>query len=68
VAAWLKSLVVSRPRKSFPRLLACSSMLRERDHPARPAPLDVDWMLFAACSELEVEESDRLFFCGRGQA
>jgi WhiB family transcriptional regulator, redox-sensing transcriptional regulator len=42
-------------------------MLRERDHPAPPAPLDVDWMLFAACSELEVVESDRLFFCGRGQ-
>jgi WhiB family transcriptional regulator, redox-sensing transcriptional regulator len=28
----------------------------------------MDWMLFAACSELEVRESDRLFFCGRGQA
>jgi len=27
----------------------------------------MDWMLFAACSELEAEESDRLFFCGRGQ-
>jgi len=39
-------------------------MLRERDH---PAPLDLDWMLFAACSELEIGESDRLFFCGRGQ-
>jgi Transcription factor WhiB len=25
-------------------------------------------MLFAACSELEVRESDRPFFCGRGQA
>jgi WhiB family redox-sensing transcriptional regulator len=25
-------------------------------------------MLFAACSELEVEESDRLFFCGQGQS
>jgi hypothetical protein len=36
-------------------------MLRERDHP------DVDWMLSAACAELEVRESDRLFFCGRGQ-
>jgi hypothetical protein len=43
-------------------------MLRERDHPAPPAPLDVDWMLFAACSELEVVESDRLFFCGQGQS
>jgi hypothetical protein len=43
-------------------------MLRERDHPAPPAPLDVDWMLFAACSELEVRESDRLFFCGQGQS
>jgi hypothetical protein len=43
-------------------------MLRERDHPAPPAPLDMDWMLFAACSGLEVEESDRLFFCGQGQS
>jgi WhiB family transcriptional regulator, redox-sensing transcriptional regulator len=43
-------------------------MLRERDHPAPSAPLDMDWMLFAACSELEVGESDRLFFCGRGQS
>jgi hypothetical protein len=43
-------------------------MLRERDDRAPPALLDVDWMLFAACSEFEVEESDRLFFCGRGQA
>jgi WhiB family redox-sensing transcriptional regulator len=43
-------------------------MLRERDHPAPPAPLDVDWMLFAACSELEVRESDRLVFCGQGQS
>jgi hypothetical protein len=25
-------------------------------------------MLFAACSELKVEESDRLSFCGRGQS
>jgi WhiB family redox-sensing transcriptional regulator len=25
-------------------------------------------MLFAACSELELEESDRLFFCGQGQS
>jgi WhiB family transcriptional regulator, redox-sensing transcriptional regulator len=43
-------------------------MLRERDHPAPSAPLDLDWMLFAACSELEVEESDRLFFFGLGQS
>jgi hypothetical protein len=43
-------------------------MLRERDHPAPPAALDLDWQLFAACSELEVEESDRLFFCGQGQS
>jgi WhiB family transcriptional regulator, redox-sensing transcriptional regulator len=44
-------------------------MLRERDgNRSPPALLDVDWMLFAACSELEVEDSDRLFFCGRGQA
>jgi WhiB family transcriptional regulator, redox-sensing transcriptional regulator len=43
-------------------------VLRERDQPAPPAPLDLDWQLFAACSELEVEESDRLFFCGQGQA
>jgi WhiB family redox-sensing transcriptional regulator len=43
-------------------------VLRERDYPAPPAPLDVDWMLFAACSELEVRESDRLFFCGQGQS
>jgi hypothetical protein len=42
-------------------------MLRERDHPAL-APLDMDWMLFAACSELEVRESDRLFFCGQVRA
>jgi WhiB family redox-sensing transcriptional regulator len=28
----------------------------------------MDWMLFAACSELEVRESDRLFSCGRGQS
>jgi WhiB family redox-sensing transcriptional regulator len=42
-------------------------VLRERDHSTPPALLDVDWMLFAACSELELEESDRLFFCGRGQ-
>ncbi len=26
------------------------------------------WVLFAACSELEVGESDRLFFCGQGQS
>jgi hypothetical protein len=25
-------------------------------------------MLFGACSELEVRESDRLFFCGQGQS
>jgi hypothetical protein len=37
-------------------------------HPAPPAPLDLDWQLFAACSELEVGESDRLFFCGQGQS
>jgi hypothetical protein len=45
-------------------------MLRERDHPAPAAPLDVDWMLFAACSELEVVESDRLFFffCGQDRS
>jgi hypothetical protein len=43
-------------------------MLRERDHPAPSAPLDMDWMLFAACCELAVEESDRLFFCGQGQS
>jgi WhiB family redox-sensing transcriptional regulator len=43
-------------------------MLREQDHPAPPAPLDMDWMLFAACSELELEDSDRLFFCGQGQS
>jgi hypothetical protein len=43
-------------------------MLRERDHPAPPAPLDLDSMLIAACSELEVTESDRLFFCGEGQS
>jgi hypothetical protein len=42
-------------------------MLRERDNPA-PAPLDLDWQLFAACAELEVRESDRLFFCGQGQS
>jgi hypothetical protein len=32
------------------------------------APPDLDWMLFGACSELEVRESDRLFFCGQGQS
>jgi hypothetical protein len=42
-------------------------MLRERDHPAPPAPLDLDWQLLAACSELEVQESDPLFFAGQGQ-
>jgi len=42
-------------------------MLHERDHPAPPAPLDLDWQ-FAACSELEVEESDPLFFAGQGQS
>jgi hypothetical protein len=26
------------------------------------------WVLFVACSELEVRESDRLFFCGQGQS
>jgi hypothetical protein len=36
--------------------------------PTPPAPLDMDWMLVAACSELEVGESDRLFFCGHGQS
>ena len=43
-------------------------MLREPDHPAPPAPLDLDRQLFAACSELEVEESDRLFFCGQSRS
>jgi WhiB family redox-sensing transcriptional regulator len=43
-------------------------MLRERDHPAPPAPLDLDWQLFAACSELQIEESDPLFFAGQGQS
>jgi hypothetical protein len=38
------------------------------DPPPRfAAPLDIDWMLFAACAELEVRESGRLFFCGQGQ-
>jgi Transcription factor WhiB len=43
-------------------------MLRERDHEAPSAPLDLDWQLFAACAELQVVESDRLFFCGQGQS
>jgi hypothetical protein len=43
-------------------------MLREGNLPVPPAPLDMGWMLFAACTEFEVEESDRLFFCGQGQA
>jgi hypothetical protein len=39
------------------------------DPPPRfAAPLDIDWMPFAACAELEVRESDRLFFCGQGQS
>ena len=52
--------------KSWTRLLAfiCA---RERDDPAPPAPLDLDWQLLAACSELEIEESDPLFFAGQGQ-
>jgi hypothetical protein len=43
-------------------------MLREQDNPTPPAPLDLDWQLFAACAELEVEASDPLFFCGQGQS
>ena len=43
-------------------------MLREQDHPVPPDLPDMDWMLFAACSELELKESDRLFFCGQGQS
>jgi hypothetical protein len=42
-------------------------MLRERDHPAPLEQLDLDWQLLAA-TDLEVRESDRLFFCGHGQS
>jgi hypothetical protein len=52
----------------LPPLALIREMLHERDHPAPPAPLDLDWRLFAACSELEVEESDPLFFAGQGQS
>jgi hypothetical protein len=30
------------------------------------APLDLDLQLFAGCSELEIKESDPLFFAGQG--
>jgi WhiB family transcriptional regulator, redox-sensing transcriptional regulator len=42
-------------------------MLREEDH-AYPEWIDMSWHADAACADMEVEESDRLFFCGQGQA
>jgi hypothetical protein len=51
----------------LPRPLAFSCSESETNS-APEAPLDLDWQLFAACSELAVEESDRMFFCGQGQS
>jgi WhiB family redox-sensing transcriptional regulator len=31
-----------------------------------PPLLDLDWQLFAACDDLSLEESDRIFFPDRG--
>jgi hypothetical protein len=36
--------------------------------PPPPAPLDLGLAVVAACSEVEVEESDPLFFTGQGQS
>jgi hypothetical protein len=52
--------------KSLPRHLALV-VLRERNYPAPPAPLDLDWMMVAACSEREVRNRQALVY-GQSQS